>query len=213
MRITKDLTKMTTTEKTMFQKYWWIPLVAATIIIAVSLMLFGDKNNPEIKSIDISDVQTVIVDGESRKTVPAKEFRQFFYDNLGFEDRTLFDTYDSEYVLVTEKDVLSLESTFFDYLKENQIQYEAGKKDCDDFAKIFSRLFADKWNKGKEYKASPAVGYFAFLRRDDQYHMVVIAFGEKNGVLHPMFFETRPVVKRTDINEDEFLSIIGGEFN
>lgn len=200
-------------EKGLFKKYWWIPLAAFSVGAGVLLTFFGSKNNPEIKSIDVSQELVQEVNGKDRRIVAAKEFKQFFYDNLGFEDRTMFDTYDSSYVLVSEKDVLDLAPVFFDYLKENKIQYKASVKDCDDFAKIFSRLFADKWNAGKEYKAAPAVGYFAYLNRDDVAHMIVIAFSEKDGVLHPMFFETRPEVKRVDVNETEFLSMIGGEFN
>jgi hypothetical protein len=200
-------------EKTLYQKYWWIPLAVIVAGTVVAFMVAGDKNNPEISSIDVSNVESREISGENRKVVLAREFRQFFYDNLGFQDNNLFDTYDSEYVLVTEKDILDMEETFFQYLKENNIIYKPSESDCDDFAKIFSRLFADKWNKGRKEKVPPAVGYFAFLRRDDQPHMIVLAFSEKNGVLHPMFFETRPNVHRTDVNEDEFLSMIGGEFN
>lgn len=197
----------------MFKKYWWIPITVMAVGTIAAFLMFGDKNSPEIKSISVEELSTTQIEGKERRVVPAKEFRQFFYDNLGFEDRNLFDTYDGEYVLVEESDVMKMETAFFKYLKENKIQYKAAIKDCDDFAKIFSRIFADKWNEGREYKAAPALGYFAFLRRDDQYHMVVIAFTEKNGSLHPMFFELRPNLHRTDINEDEFLGMIGGEFN
>jgi len=200
-------------KESLFKKYWWIPLLSFGMGAIPLFIFFGNKNNPEIKSIDISQSETQKINGEDRRIVPATDFKRFFYDNLGFEDQTMFDTYDSSYVLVTEKDVLSLAPVFFNYLKENQIQYKASVKDCDDFAKIFSRLFADKWNFGREYKASPAVGYFAYLNRNDVYHMVIVAFGEKDGVLHPMFFETRPDVERVDVNEDEFLGMIGGEFN
>lgn len=214
MRITKDIGEIIMNkEKTLYQKYWWIPLVSIGVGIILAFTFAGDKNNPEIRSISIDSYENMDMGGKVRRVVPARDFRQFFYDNLGYEDNNLFDTYDREYVLVTEKDILEVESIFFNYLKENNIMYKPSKSDCDDFAKIFSRLFADKWNGGKEEKVSPAVGYFAFLRRDDEAHMVVIAFTEKNGVLHPMFFELRPNVHRTDINEDEFLSMIGGEFN
>jgi hypothetical protein len=92
-------------EKTLYQKYWWIPLTVIVIGTAVAFMVAGDKNNPEISSIDVSNVESRDISGENRKVVPAREFRQFFYDNLGFQDNNLFDTYDSEYVLVTERDM------------------------------------------------------------------------------------------------------------
>lgn len=197
----------------LFAKYWWIPLTAFLVGGAALFFFFGDKNNPSIKSVGVSSSKVEQIQGKDRRIVAAIEFKQFFYDNLGFEDSTMFDTYDSNYVLVEESDVLSLRDIFFQYLKENDIKYTASVKDCDDFAKIFSRLFADKWHFGKEYKVSPAVGYFAYLNRNDVYHMVVVAFSERDGKLHPMFFETRPELTRVDINEDEFLSMIGGEFN
>jgi hypothetical protein len=193
--------------------YKYILATGAAIILLCAFVIFKDKNNPEISSLDISDNPVEEVNGKERIVVKARQFKRFFYNNLGFEDHTLFDAYDEEYVLVTEKDVLKLESAFFDYLKENKIQYKPNEKDCDDFAKIFSRIFADKWNAGKDYKAAPAVGYFAYLNRNDVPHMIVVAFSEKDGMLHPMFFETRPHLMRVDVNEVEFLSMIGGEFN
>lgn len=197
----------------LFAKYWWVPLTAFLVGGAVLFFFFGDKNNPSIKSVDVSSSKVEQIQGKDRRIVGAGKFKQFFYDNLGFIDPKIFDAFDTHYVLVMERDVFELESAFFNYLKENNIQYKPLESDCDDFAKIFSRVFADKWNAGMEYKAAPAVGYFAYLNRNDGPHMIVIAFTEKNGVLHPMFFETRPHLQRVDVNETEFLSMIGGEFN
>ena len=188
-------------------------LGAGAALMLCTLVIFKDKNNPEISSIDISTSAQKEINGEQRSIVEAGQFKQFFYDNLGFIDLKIFYAFDTSYVLVKESDVFELEPAFFNYLKENKIQYKPNEKDCDDFAKIFSRIFADKWNAGKDYKVAPAVGYFAYLNRNDVPHMIVIAFTEKDGMLHPMFFETRPHLQRVDVNETEFLSMIGGEFN
>lgn len=199
----------------MFNKYKWIGIGGLGIIIFLAFVVFKDHNNPKIESVSLTNNRVEVLNGAERTIIRASDIKDFIAINTQNSALYLFDTYDAEYAAVTEAEVLALQEYFFEYINENNIIYSLtkGGEDCDDFAKIFSRLFADKWYGGKNEKLPPAVGYYAYLRRDDQKHMIVVAFTNKNNVLHPMFFEVRPYVQKTDVNLEEFLSCIGGEMN
>ena len=62
-------------EKGLFKKYWWIPLAAFSVGAGVLLTFFGSKNNPEIKSIDVSQELVQEVNGKDRRIVAQRRPR------------------------------------------------------------------------------------------------------------------------------------------
>lgn len=189
-------------------------IVISFIILMVFIyLLFSIENSYEIKTIDITNSKVEVVDEVERKTVSGTDIKLFFSDNLGFEDENLFDRYDSEYVLLNEKDITNFYPIYYKFQTEMGLVYKPNSSDCDDHAKTFSRYFTLIWNRDRDLKISPAIGYFAYLTRNDRPHMIVIVFTEKNSKLHPIFYEIRPELIKIELTESEFMSIIGGEMN
>lgn len=191
-------------------------VIGAGVALLIFLTFyFSNKNSYEIETIDLTKLTTdpVVVNDIERKVVPAKSLKMFFSENLGFYDESLFDTYDREYVLLTEQEVIDFYPTYYKFEKEMKQVYVPNRNDCDDFAKTYSRYFTIVWNKNRSDKISPAIGYFAYIKENDQGHMIVVAFTEKDDKLYPLFFELRPEFKKVQLTENEFLSMLGGGMN
>lgn len=202
-------------KQTFLQKNRFKVIGAGVALLIFLTLYFSNMNSYKIETIDLTKLTTesVIVNDIERKVVPAKSLKMFFSENLGFYTETLFDTYDREYALLTEKEIIDFYPTYYAFEKEMKQIYVANRNDCDDFAKTYSRYFTIIWNKNKMDKISPAIGYFAYLKENDQAHMIVIAFTEQDGKLYPMFFELRPEFKKVQLTENEFLSMLGGGMN
>lgn len=205
----------------MFKKWSIIVGVVATIGISTLLFFFGNMNKVDIQTTNVEDSKVIERLGKEYHVVPASDIRYFFEDNLGFKDDDLFDTYDSEYALVTEDVIEKFIPVFFKFKDEWGMFYRPNQDDCDDFAKTFSRLFSIWWNREFEYKQSPALGFVVYIKNFtdyDQPHAIVIAFtADKDKNMVPIFYEVRSGeekrVEKIDLQKIEFLSIFGGEMN
>ena len=205
----------------MFKKWSIIIGIAGAISFTILLLVFGGMNKTKVETIDTSSNERIERDGESYPLVAASDIRYFFEDNLGFKDNNLFDTYDSEYVLVTTSVIEKFIPVFFKFKQDWEMFYRPNQDDCDDSAKTFSRLFSVWWNKEFEYKHSPALGFVVYLKdmqTHDQPHAIVVAFIENDeNLMTPVFYEVRSGpekrVEKIDLQKDEFLSIFGGEMN
>lgn len=186
--------------------------VGVILIFAVAL-IFSFKNSYEVETVSLENKETLVVNDVERKVVPASDIRYFFESNIPFYHAGLFDTYDREYILISHQDIVDFHPIFYKFQKELGIMYIPNVNDCDDNAKTFSRLFTLYWNKNRTDKISPAIGTYAFLNRNDIGHMVVVAFTEKEGMLHPIFYEVYPDLVKIELTEEEFLGILGGEMN
>ena len=195
--------------------HWRKIMISFVIGMIFTLIYFNDLNKFSIKTLPLEDgvVKTSMIDGTERDIVTAHQIRTFFSENLGFYDENLFDTYDGEYVLLYENEIKDFYPTYYEFEKKMGLVYVPNRNDCDDIAKTFSRYFTIVWNKDRIDRLSPAIGYVAYITRNNTSHMIIVAFTKKDNKLHPLFYDVRPEFQEIKLTEDEFFGIFGGEMN